>query len=128
MHLTKFYMENDGCKEDTSLQRIVGHTEDLQLIHNHENNNNELPNDNTSAIVTPTRESRHNKRRFEFIELEEKTKQAYLENNRLATMEHLLVSISKQCSAWETCHESENISKLRKCMCTKNIFFQRIQI
>ena len=73
MCLTKFSMENDNFKEDTSLPRIVGNTEDLQIIYNHENNNNELSNDNKSAIVTPTRESRHNKRRFEFLELEKKT-------------------------------------------------------
>ena len=73
MCLTKFSMKNDDSKEIKSLPRIVGNTEDLLHIHNHENNNEdatlEIPQEAT--IVTPTRDSRVKKRRHEMVQFEE---------------------------------------------------------
>ena len=35
MHLSKFSMENDVCKEDENMNRIVGSTEDINYVNEH---------------------------------------------------------------------------------------------
>ena len=63
-----------------SLLRIVGNTEDLQHIYNHENKNKEFSNGNEhetlniateAMIVTPTRDSRTKKLRHDTFQFEE---------------------------------------------------------
>ena len=59
----------------------MGSAEDMQHVYNYEDKNNEILNDKISAIVTPTRDSRNNKRKFELLQFEGKKQHAYIENN-----------------------------------------------
>ena len=67
MCLTKFSMENDNFKEEKKLPRILGSTEETQHAHDYENKKNETLNDKTSAMVTPTRDSRNDKRNLSYL-------------------------------------------------------------
>ena len=65
-------MANDNFEEEKTLPRTVGSAEDTQHVCNYENKNNEILNDTMSAIVTPIRDSRNNRRKFELLQFEEK--------------------------------------------------------
>ena len=96
-HVTKFSIGNDNFEEDRTLPRIVGIAEDTQHVCDYENKKNGMLNDATSAIVTPIRDCRNNKRIFDILRVEEKH-QAYIENKMTKNMKQQLESISTQCS------------------------------
>ena len=71
--LTAFPWEMMTSKKQKTLPRILGSAEDMQYVCNYENKSNEVLNDETSAIVTPTGDSRNGKTNSELLQLEEKS-------------------------------------------------------
>ena len=74
MCLTQFSLENDICKEEKTLQRIVGSADDMERIHNYEMRSKPAEIETLPCIVTPTREDRHKKRRYELAQTEKAKK------------------------------------------------------
>ena len=62
MCLTKFSIEHESYKEESSSNRIVDSPEDLQCVRNYEMNNNTSKNAIIPSTITPARESRNKKR------------------------------------------------------------------
>ena len=56
------------------LQRTVGSTEDTQLIYNYELKVNNITSLPVSKLVTPTRDTRKNKRIHDLLQLEDAKK------------------------------------------------------
>ena len=102
MYLTKFSMENDNYKENKNLQRIVGTPEDLQCVYdfNSKHSSNESCKKSSSislnaTIVTPTRESRTNKHRYEKVQLENKENAKKLNNDTICNIQDLHANFPK---------------------------------
>ena len=74
MYLTQFSLENDIFKEEETLQRIVGSADDMERIYNYEMRSKPAEIETLPCIVTPTREDRHNKRRYELAQTEKAKK------------------------------------------------------
>ena len=96
MSLTEFSMKNENFKEENHLQRIVGAPEDLQCVHDYsvEHSNNKSckkssPISLNATIVSPTRESRTNKRRHEKVELEKEQKLKKLNEDAMCNIQDL---------------------------------------
>ena len=119
INMTKFSIANNNFEKDVTLQRIVGSAEDMQRTCNYDNKKNGTLNDATSAIVTPTRDYRNDKRNFDMLRFEGKH-QAYIENNIIKSMKQLLVSTRAQCLDWDICYETDNVAKLRRNMHAEN--------
>ena len=64
------------------MSRIVGSPEDLQYVHEYENKDEHVQNTTKSVIVTPTRDSRTNKRRHNMLQAEEAKKRHTLKMTR----------------------------------------------
>ena len=74
MNLIQFSVGKESYKEESSLSRIVGSTTELQHIHNYYTNNSVSKNTIITSIITPTRESRNEKRNYEMRQDEEAKK------------------------------------------------------
>ena len=57
-----------------TLQRIVGSADDMERIYNYEMRSKPAEKEKFPCIVTPTREDRYNKRRYEFAQTEKAKK------------------------------------------------------
>ena len=124
MCLTQFSLENDICKEEKTLQRIVGSADDMERIYNYEMRSKPAEIETFPCIVTPTREDRHNKRRYEFAQTE--IKNCLTQSNVIVNLCHLNETFPNIISVWEKLY-FEKFIKLRRNLTTASKMHSAMQ-
>ena len=108
VHLTKNSIENESCKEESSLSRTLGSPEDLQCVCNYEMSNDTSKNAMILSMITTARESRNNKRNYEMFQDKEAKKVASIEHDTTHDLKSFHESFHKSCSASEMLYFLKN--------------------
>ena len=93
--------------------------DDMECIYNYEMQFKQPKKENFASIVTPTREDRYNKRRYESAQSEKAKKTVYTQSNIIVNLCHLNDTFPTISSAWEKLY-TEKFIKLRRYLTTVN--------